>query len=98
MRRLVFGIGKSQKQRTKNDFTVGQLWGKTLNLTLSSMICPGIPNGKISLYRDQILEPVVKPCLMEGHDFVLEENGDSGHGKAKTRNIVCIWKEEYKLE
>lgn len=43
---------------------------------------PGNTNGKMSLqvYRDQILEPVVKPWLMEGHDFVLEEDGDSGHG------------------
>ena len=61
---------------------------------------PGNTNGKMSLqvYRDQILEPVVKPWLMEGHDFVLEEDGDSGHGKAKTRSIVRIWKEENKME
>lgn len=51
----------------------------------------------LKVYRDQILEPVVKP-LLEGQDFVLEEDGDSGHGKAKNRNIVRVWKEENNLE
>jgi hypothetical protein len=39
-------------------------------------------NGKMSLemYRDQILEPIVKPWLERGDDFVLEEDNDSGHG------------------
>ena len=61
---------------------------------------PRKTNGKIShrVYRDQILEPVVKPWLVAGHDFVLEEDGDSGYGKAKTRNIVRLWKEEKKLQ
>lgn len=44
------------------------------------------------------MEPVVKPWLVAGHDFVLEEDGDSGYGKAKTRNIVRLWKEENKLQ
>lgn len=61
---------------------------------------PRNTNGKTSLqiYIDQILEPVVKPWLLEKQDFVLEEDGDSGHGKAKNRNIVRQWKEENNLE
>ena len=45
----------------------------------------GNSNGMMSLqvYIDQILEPVMKPWLLEKQDFVLEEDGDSGHGKAK---------------
>jgi hypothetical protein len=48
---------------------------------------PGNLNGKISqrVYIDQILKPIVKPWL--NHDFVLEEDGDSGHGPGKS-NIV----------
>ena len=52
----------------------------------------------LQVYIDQILEPVVKPWLLEKQDFVLEEDGDSGHGKAKNRNIVRRWKEENNLE
>lgn len=39
---------------------------------------PGNTNGKMSLkvYRDQILELVAKPWLLEGQDFVLEKDGD----------------------
>lgn len=50
---------------------------------------PGNTNGKMSqqVYIDQILEPIVKPWLMAGHDFALEEDGDSGHGPSK-HNIV----------
>ena len=48
----------------------------------------------LQVYRDQILEPIIKPWLEEGQRFVLEEDGDSGHGKAKNKNIVRRWKEE----
>lgn len=41
----------------------------------------------LQVYIDQILEPVVKPWLLEKQDFVLEEHGDSGYGKAKNRNV-----------
>ena len=61
---------------------------------------PENTNGKMSLqvYINQILEPVVKFWLLEKQDFVLEEDGDNGHGKAKNRNIVRQWKEENNLE
>lgn len=42
----------------------------------------GNSNGKMThkYYIDQILEPIVKPQLVEDHRFVLEEDGNSGHG------------------
>lgn len=45
----------------------------------------GDKNGKMThmMYIDSILEPVVKPWIMEGRDFALEEDGDSGHGTSK---------------
>ena len=60
---------------------------------------PGNTNGKMSqkLYIDKILEPIVKPWLQAHHDFVLEEDGDSGHGPGKS-NIVRTWKEQNGLE
>ena len=49
------------------------------------------------VYIDQILGPVVKPWIEAHHDFVLEEDGDSGHGPGKS-NIVRTWKQENNLE
>ena len=49
-------------------------------------------------YINQILEPVVLPWIQAGHDFVLEEDGDSGHGPAHNANKVRKWKEQYGLE
>ncbi len=42
-------------------------------------------NGKLThqVYMDFILDPVVKPWITAGEDFVLEEDGDSGHGLSK---------------
>ena len=48
-------------------------------------------------YVDQILESIVKPWLEAGHQFVLEEDGDSGHGYGKANNRVKQWKEEHYL-
>ena len=49
------------------------------------------------VYIDQVLEPIVKPWLERGDNFVLEEDNDSGHGTS-ARNIVCTWKEQNGLE
>jgi hypothetical protein len=38
-------------------------------------------------YIEQILELIIKPLLETGKDFVLFEDGDSGHGTGK-KNIV----------
>lgn len=50
---------------------------------------PGNSNGKMNqrVYINSILEPIVKPWLKAGEDFVLEKNKDSGHGSD--------WKAEY---
>ncbi len=50
------------------------------------------------VYINQILEPVIKQWLLKKQDFVLEEDVDSGHSKAKNRHIVWKWKEENNLE
>ncbi len=50
------------------------------------------------IYVNQILEPVVKPWILQGHDFALGEDGDSRYCKAKNNNIVRKWKVENKLE
>lgn len=55
------------------------------------------------VYIDSVLNPVVKPWLIDVKrgridPFVLEEDGDSGHGGGKTRNPVRIWKENNELK
>ena len=61
---------------------------------------PGNSNGKMSLqiYKDEILEKVVKSWLKKdgSESFVLEEDGDSGHGTGK-RNVVRDWKVAHHL-
>lgn len=51
----------------------------------------------LKCYRDDILEPIVKPWILRKDDFVLEEDGDLGHGTGKS-NIVRTWKEQNGLE
>ncbi len=36
------------------------------------------------VYIDKVLEPIVKPWPQTHYDFVLEEDGDSGHGPGKS--------------
>jgi hypothetical protein len=61
---------------------------------------PGNSNGKMTqrVYIDSILDPIVKPWIQAGHDFALEEDGDSGHGPARNGNIVRQWKTQNGLE
>lgn len=56
-------------------------------------------NGAITQrdYINQILNPVVKPWLESGDDFILEEDGASGHGPSSNQNIVFQWKEKHQL-
>lgn len=51
---------------------------------------PGNSNGKMSqkVYIDSILESIMKPALEREERFILEEDGDSGHGSADNNNIV----------
>lgn len=57
-------------------------------------------NGDLAMqaYIDQILEPVVKPWLDRGDQFVLEEDGAPGHGKAQDQNIIQRWKASNNLQ
>lgn len=61
---------------------------------------PTNTNGKMSLqiYHDVILEGAIRPWLDAGEEFVLEEDGDSGHGTGRKSNIVKAWKEEHGLK
>lgn len=52
----------------------------------------------LHVYINQIFEPVVKPWILQGHDFALGEDGDSRHGKAKKKNIERKYEAENKLE
>jgi hypothetical protein len=59
----------------------------------------GNSNGAITqkVYRDQILEPVVKPWLERGDKFIVEEDRASGHGHANNCNPAWKWKEKHGL-
>ena len=62
---------------------------------------PTNSNGKMTqkAYIEQILEPVVKPWIDAGHDFVLKEDGDGGHGPPRAKgNIIVDWKEKHGLK
>ena len=62
---------------------------------------PENTNGKMSLkvYRDEILEKMVKPLLDQGDkQWVLKENGDSGHGSGRGENLVRVWKRNHGLQ
>ena len=62
---------------------------------------PSNSNGKMTqkAYINQILEPIVKPWINRGDDFVLEEDNDSGHGPPRNKtNIVVDWKHKHGLE
>lgn len=54
---------------------------------------PSNTNGKMTqqVYRNVILEGYVKKLLWEDRYFILEEDGDSGHGPSKS-NPVREWK------
>lgn len=59
----------------------------------------GNTNGKLNhkAYIEQILEPAVLLWLVRHEQFILEEDGDSGHGysrgKNKRDNAVTKWKQ-----
>jgi transposase len=48
------------------------------------------------VYEEQILEKHIRPLLNEGRTFILEEDGDSGHGPGP-KNRVRRWKEKHGL-
>lgn len=60
---------------------------------------PTNTNGKISqeVYVNRILEPMVKSWIERGDSFILEGDGDSGHGKRGVNSIATRWKEDNNL-
>ena len=50
------------------------------------------------VYINSIFEPIVKPWIEQGDNFVLEENSNSGHETGKTKNAVKKWKKKHNLE
>ncbi|KAF1831151.1 hypothetical protein BDW02DRAFT_572326 [Decorospora gaudefroyi] len=82
----------------EKDWETSHIWGAVgynfkSNLTFYKV--PGNRNGKLllSVYRDQILEPVVKKWVENDPYFILEEDNDSGHGGGSSTNIVARWKQ-----
>ncbi len=65
------------------------------NLLFIFTTCP--EQLTLKVYLEQILKPIVKPWIENHPRFVLEEDGDSGHGTG-SKNIVRTWKQENKLE
>jgi hypothetical protein len=61
---------------------------------------PGNSNGKMTHKKYvEILDNVVRPWVEEGQDFVLEEDGDSGHGydpPPRKPKLGCMTFAEYK--
>lgn len=52
-------------------------------------------------YVNQILTPYVLPWLVRGDDFILEEDGDSGHGYSRGKEkkvLVKEWKKRHGLK
>jgi hypothetical protein len=71
--------------------------GYNFKSDLTFYTIPTNTNGKITMkvYRDEILEGVVKPWLRRGDYFVLEEDRDSSHGiGGSDRSIVKQWKKK----
>ncbi|KAF1813823.1 hypothetical protein P152DRAFT_506644 [Eremomyces bilateralis CBS 781.70] len=74
---------------------------KRVHSDLISYTTPTNTIGKMSqrVYIDSVLNPIIKPWIQNGDNFVLEEDQDSGHAPARTKeNIVKLWKEKNGLE
>lgn len=86
--RIVFK-NKTNRRRKQRRYHCWAAVGWNFKSELVFYGVPGNTTGKMSqcVYIDSILEPVVKPWLEAGEDFVLEEDGDSGHESGKS-NIV----------
>ncbi|KAH8799419.1 hypothetical protein F5884DRAFT_811921 [Xylogone sp. PMI_703] len=93
-------IEKSQpKEKDSKRLHAWAVVGHDFKSDLNWYQVPGNNNGKMSMkvYRDSILEPIIGSWLQKGYDFILEEDGDSGHGTSKC-NIIKTWKRLNGLE
>jgi hypothetical protein len=91
-----------ERPKKEEDRLSAHFWaavGYDFKSNLIEYSVPSNTNGKMTqkIYRDQILEKHVKPWLEEGSSFILEEDGDSGHGP-KGENIVKKWKQKHGLK
>ena len=97
----IFSIVRHHQRRINTVFVslVGRWLAITSSRILYSTLCPPKKNGKLKhqVYINSILGPVVKPWLEAGHDFVLKEDGDLGHGSGWATR-VRKWKEEQGLK
>ncbi|KNG52861.1 hypothetical protein TW65_09314 [Stemphylium lycopersici] len=87
----------------EREWETSHIWGAVGYNFKSNLIfynTPGNKNGKLSLqvYRDQILEPVVKGWVQNDPYFIVEEDNDSGHGGGSNSNIVATWKRKNNLD
>lgn len=93
---------QERKEPEEKDLKRLHAWGCIGYDFKSPLIWYEIPtnsNGKMTqaIYREVVLEGYVKGLMKEGRQFVLEEDGDSGHGPSQS-NIVREWKEKNGLE
>lgn len=83
---------KALKDKEKNRFycCITKNYGFQLNLIFYNV--SKNTNGKILLkmYRNQILELVVKSWLLKGQDVILKKENRSGYGKTHNRNIIQV--------
>jgi len=96
--------GEAQVKDQKRQHTWAAI-GHNFKSDLVYYTVPGNTNGKMShqVYIDSILEPIVKPWIQDVKrgridPFILEEDGDSGHGGGKIQNPVRRWKAENGLK
>jgi 2-hydroxy-3-keto-5-methylthiopentenyl-1-phosphate phosphatase len=85
-----------------SDFKILHAWGAIGYNFKSNLIFYNIEsnsNGKMTQqdYINQIPIPEVMLWQERGEDYVLEQDGDSGHGPSKD-NIVRQFKEQYSIE
>ena len=93
---------KSKDQKRQHTWAAA---GYNFKSDLTYYDVPGNSNGKMThrVYIDAILEPVVKPWIIQARrglidSWILEEDGDSGHGGGKINNIIKKWKEKEGLK
>jgi hypothetical protein len=89
----------------EREWETSHIWaavGYNFKSDLTFYNTPGNKNSKLSLkvYRNDILELIVKPWLtdLKQKPFILEEDNDSGHGGGSHNNIVAKWKCDNNLD
>ncbi|KAF1814001.1 hypothetical protein P152DRAFT_301152 [Eremomyces bilateralis CBS 781.70] len=79
------------KEDAKKKVHVWGAAGYDFKSDLTTYDVPSNTTGKMSqsVYIDSILDPIIKPWIQNGHDFIIEEDQVSGHGPTRSKgNIV----------